>query len=314
MDLKRTLFPYLPLLLTVTVVAALVEFFLLRILLRGGAFAPQGETIDLVFEVLMTVGLVGLAVGGLTSALCLLTIAVLVWRPGPLKGLTVLIVSVLALSALFVLLAESVLLLLYPLVALAMLALLIFLHPRKRSWDFAGAAAAAVAIGTTLYALAATNAASVGWELEYAQEVFSAGEIVVIAVPILFIFGRRWRPWAAAAGIAAGAAFYSVSLSPYVPLVSAWTIYVTYFLPTPVYAVALGALVYCLADMLADSSQRWMGYGLLLVALAGRAFESTYLAQLSLLGAILLILPVAMIVDVYPRWADESQGQPTDLV
>lgn len=313
LDLRRTFTPFLPLLLPVTVVAVLVEFFLLRLLPQGGAFAPQGEVIDLVFEILTAVGLVGLSVAVVTSALALLVIAILVWRPGPLRALTVLILLVLALAALFFLLRESILLLLYPLVAMTMLALLLLLHPRIHSWDFAGAAAAAVSIATTLYALAATNAALIDWDLEYSQQVFNAGEIFVVATPILFVFGRRWSPWAAAAGIAAGLAFYVVSMSPYVPLLEAWTIYVAYFLPTPVYAIAFGALVYCMWNMLTDASQRWMGYGLLMVVLAGRAFENTYLAQLSLLGAVLLILPLAMIVDIYPEWADGSQGQHSNL-
>ncbi len=310
MDLRRNLSPFLPFLVTVTAAAALVEFILLRLLLRGGAFAPAGEIITLAFEILQTVGLIGFYAAAITSGLVLLVVAILIWRPGPRRGLTILILSVLALAALFAILRETILIVLYPFAIMATLALLLLLHPRKRSWDFAGAAAAVVAIGTNLYLLAATNAAGLGWELEYAQEVFDAGEYFAVATPILFILGRRWRPWAAIAGIAAAALFYAFALNPLVPLIVAWTIYLTYFLPIAVYAVALGALVYCLGDMITDPSQRWLGYGLLLVAIAGRLDQTTYLAQLSLLGGLLLILPLAMIVDVFPQWADAPEDRP----
>lgn len=312
-DLRRDLTPYLPLVLTLTVVASLVEFFLLRLLLRAGALAPITDLITIIFQVLLYVGLGGLYVSVLASGLTLGIIAVLLWRPDPRGALTILLLALLVVAASFFVLQSRPLMLVYPFLGMAVLVLLIVMHPRKRSWDFAGALAVVLAIGTTLYLLADTNARSFGWELDYAQEVFSGGEILAVAAPILLVFGRRWRPLAAVAAVAAATGFYVVSSSPFVPLVAAWTVYLTYFLPIPVYAVALAALVYDLGDMLTDPNQRWMGYGLLFVVIGGRLFQTTYLAQLSILGALLLILPLAMIVDVYPRWEDEPQDQHPDL-
>jgi hypothetical protein len=281
---------------TVTVAAALVEFFLLRTLLRMGAFAPPGETIDAIFNLLLTGGLVGFNVAIITSAVAIAIIAALLWRGLLGRVLATLLITLLAVAALLSAFAAPVVLILYQGLAVAAIVTLAVLHPNRRSWDFAGSVAVLAAIVSTLYYQADLNASALGAGLPYASSVFSGGEVAAIAAPLLLLPGRRWRRWAVPVALLAAVAFLMMSSRPFVPLVAAWTVYLTLLLPSPVYAVALGALVYVLWDLLSDPTRRWMGYGLLLVALAGRMFQNTYLAHLSLLGAILMVLPATVIL------------------
>lgn len=286
--------PWLRFLLIIAVSAAVVEFLLLRLLLRGGAFAPPGAVIDQLFDLLLTLGLAALNLAFLAAGVVLALVALLLLRGGTTnKTVALLIWALLAVGLLLPLLLHPMTPLLYHGLSMAVVIPLLLLFPRKRSWDFLAACTIAAALGTTYYFQASLSASAVGFQLPYASEVFSAGEILAISAPLLLLPGRHWRPWFVPLAALPAFAFILASQSVFVSLAAVWTVYFTLFLPVPIYALALGAYTYNLADLLSDQPHRWMGVGLLLIALAGRLFQNTYLAQLSLLGLILFIIPAS---------------------
>ncbi|MFQ5838894.1 MAG: hypothetical protein ACE5HJ_08985 [Thermoplasmata archaeon] len=296
MDLRRTLAFLLPFALALTVTAALLEFFLLRLLLRMGALIPAGETIDRIFGLLMNGGLVSLNVALMAGAVSIAAVALLLRNNILGRSLAALLMALLAMGILLAVLAEPFVPFLYQALGMATLVPLILLHPRKRSWDFLGSCAIVAAIGTTYYYQAALNSSALGLGLPYASSIFSGGEVMAIAAPILLLPDRRWRAWVVPLALLPAIAFLMVSSNTFVPLIATWTVYFTLLLPAPIYAVALGAYIYSVTDLLSTRSQRWMGVGLMLVTLGGRMFQNTYLALLSLLGALLIILPISALV------------------
>ncbi len=296
MEARKALETLLPFILTITVIGALLEFILLRLLLRVGAFAPSGETFNVMFSVLLTGGLAARNVALIAAAVSVASIALLLWRGIIKRSLAAILWSILALGFLLLAFRGPLALLVLQVLGLAALVPLILLHPEKRSWDFVGSCAIVAALASTFYYQADLNASSLGLGLLHAPEVFSGGEILAVAAPILLLPDRRWRWWAAPLAVAAAVIYVMVSSYAFVPLIAVWTVYITLFLPAPVYAVAAGAYVYDLADMLSRRSLRWMGYGLLLVALAGRVFQDTYLSFISLVGVLLIVLPASALV------------------
>lgn len=286
--------PWLRTLVIFAVVAALIEFVLLRLLLRGGAFAPPGAVMNAIFDFLLQVGLAALNFSFLAAGVALALVAFLLLRGGTIrKWVALLIWSLLAVGILLPLLLHSAMPLLYHALSMAIVVPLLLLFPRKRSWDFLAACTIGAALGATYYFQASLSASALGIFLPWSTEIFSVGEILAVTAPFLFLLGRHWRPWLVPLAALPVIIYLLASQSAFVSLVAVWTVYFTLFLPAPIYALALGAYTYDLGDLLYGKPQRWMGIGLLLIALAGRMFQVTYLAQLSLLGLILLVLPAA---------------------
>lgn len=314
MQARKVLAPWLRYLLILAVAASFVEFILLRLLLRGGAFAPPGETIDRLFNILLTAGLAGLNFAFIATGLALALLAFFLLRGrATQRSLAILIWSLLAVGILLPFLLRSILPLVYQGLSIAVLVPLLLLHPRKRSWNFLGACAIAAALGSTYYFQASLNSAALGLSLPHSSTIFSGGELMAVAAPFLLLPGRRWRPWVVPLAALPAIAFIMASQSAIVSLAAVWTVYFTLFLPAPIYALALGAYTYDLADFLRDRPQRWIGVGLLLVGIAGRLFQNTYLAQLSLLGLILFILPASALFlgvreEAEPRASPEASG------
>ncbi len=170
----------------------------------------------------------------------------------------------------------------------------VLLGSGRGTWDIVGAVVLAAAVGTTYYLQAGLALSSLGLDLRFSNGVFGVGEGLAVAAPLLLLPGRRWRPRLLPLALLAGAGFLLASRWDLLPLVAAWTVYFTMFLPAPLYAAALAAYVYDLGDLLRQAP-RWMGFGLLLVALGGRVFQTTYLVQLSLLGLLLFLLPAHLL-------------------
>ncbi len=291
---REAVVPWLRILLISVAAASIVEFVLLRLLLRGGAFAPPGAVIDALFDLLLTVGLAALNFAFLAAGVSLALMAFLLLRGGiTRKSVALLIWFLLALGLLLPLLLHPSVPLLYHGLSMAVVVPLLLLFPRKRSWDFLATCAIAAALGTTYYFQASLSVFAMGVPLPYATEIFSVGEILAVTAPFLLLPGRRWRPWFVPLAALPAIAFVLASQSAFASLAAVWTVYFTLFLPAPIYALALGVYAYDLADLLHDKPQRWMGVGFLLIGIAGRMFQNTYLAQLSLLGLILFILPAS---------------------
>ncbi|MFQ5918550.1 MAG: hypothetical protein ACE5I4_00725 [Thermoplasmata archaeon] len=294
---RETVLPWLRMAILLAVFGALIEFVLLRLLLRGGAFAPPGAILDQLFSLMLTLGLAALNFAFLTTGIALALVAFILFRRGILeRTAALLIVALLAVGLLLPLLSHPTTPLLYQGLLLVLLLPLLLLFPRRRSWDFLAACAIAGALGTTYYFQAGLSGAAIGLQLPYVSEIFSGGEVLAVAAPLLLLPGRGWRPSLVPVAALAAVIFVFVSASAFVSLAAVWTVYFTLFLPMPVYAVALGAATYSLAAFLSDKSTRWMGAGFLLILVAGRMFQSTYLAQISLLGFILFVVAASTLV------------------
>lgn len=312
---RKLLIPSLRFFLVLAIGASLVEFILLRLLLRGGAFAPPGESLDRLFALLMTAGLAGMNFALIAIGVSVALIAILLFgRTVSQSSLAILLWLLIVVGALLPILLTPLATLLYQGLSVGVLGLLLMLHPRKQSWDFLGAVAIVAAVFTTYYYQSSLSLSALGLRIPNPNLVFSGGEVIAVAAPLLLLGGRKWRPWLVPLAALPVVGFMIASSSAIVPLAAAWTVYFTLFLPLPVYAVALGAYAYVLGDTLRTPPQRWMGLGLLLVGLGGRMFQSTYLAQLSLLGALLFILPMAALLEVpepgrQPQAAKRSRSE-----
>ncbi|MFQ5907259.1 MAG: hypothetical protein ACE5JE_00290 [Thermoplasmata archaeon] len=304
---RTAIAPWLHTLVIFAVVASLVEFVLLRLLLRGGAFAPPGAVMNAIFDFLLRVGLAALNFSFVAAGVALALVAFLLLQGGARQKSVALLIAVLLGVGLLLPLLHLALPWLYHALSMAIVIPLLLLFPRKRSWDFLAACTIGAALVATYYFQASLSAPAVGIPLPFATEIFSVGEILAVTAPFLLLLGRHWRPWLVPLAVLPVVIYLLASQSAFVSLVAVWTVYFTLFLPVPIYALALGAYTYDLADLLYDRPRRWMGMGLLLIALAGRMFQVTYLAQLSLLGLILLVLPATAL----GLRSSEPAGSPT---
>lgn len=310
MTWRRRAADLLPFFVSLAVIAAVLEFVFLRLLLRGGGFAPAGEALDRLFALLRTGGLASLTAALLASGVALALVAYLLWRTrGPARVLATLLGLLLLATLLLSVLQRPVVHLAYQLLAMAALGALLYLRRGWRTWDLAAACVLVAAVGTTYYLQASLALASLGVSLPLPNTVFRYGEGLAVAAPLLLLPGRRWRPRLLPLALLPAAAFLLAAQSAMLPLVAAWTLYFTLFLPAPLYAAALAAFVYDLGDLLQEAP-RWMGLGLLLLALGGRVFQTTYLVQLSLLGLLLFLLPAHLLAARAPERTPAADRAP----
>jgi len=148
-------------------------------------------------------------------------------------------------------------------------------------------------------------------------EVYAAGEGLGLTTAVLAAAAFPGRPnrWnvgiPAVAGILVGAWFLVRPELP--PLVAYWSIGFQVSLPVPLYLAALVALLYALANAWSMSMRpRTLGYGLLLLALAGRQLADLYLVQLAIVSLMFLAMPEAVphAADLVGVSADREAAHP----
>lgn len=124
-------------------------------------------------------------------------------------------------------------------------------------------------------------------------EVYVAGEVlgILAAIVAAVVFWRapdRWNVGLAAAGVLL-LALPAILRPEILPLIAYWSFGFRMDLVFPLYLAATGAILFALANAWRSGGpSRYLGYGLLLVVLAGRQIPDFYSVQLAVSGLILL--------------------------
>ncbi len=285
------------------VVVALVEFLLLRLLIRLGPMLPARAEVA------------GLAQGAVFAGTAALNLAVIL----AIAGLFLVAaltphrllagwVALTALAALALKLAPGadVLFIVYSGLALAAMVMVLVVAAARSvtgpdltglkdlsglSFLLAGCFLAATVLGA--YPVVAASAARLDWALPVAPFAPFAGEALAVVVALLTwaAYRPRWSRSAVVVATVLTALFLALALvRPWlVSTLAMWTVTFSLFLPFPVYALALGLFVYGVAALAqGDLDQRRQAYGLVLIALAGLKWDYSYLSLLSILGFMLL--------------------------
>lgn len=261
-----------------TVVFSLMEFFLLRVLLRMGSFLPKSPSLDSFFDFTFSLGLASLNASLAFGFVAMGLFAFAFHRKG-MRAHAFALSLVMALGLLsytsFPLVYVSYQLVL--LLAMGSVAL-----GRKNNW----VTLLSISLVCTFYYQLSLSLAPLGAALPFGADIFSLGEILAVATPILILPSLKRDYVAGSIAALFALAFLAVSKASFIPMFAVWTLYFTMILPSPIYAAAIFAFVYALICLL--QNRRNEGVGLLLVGLGGRMFQNVYLTNLPVLGILML--------------------------
>jgi len=259
-------------LFALAVLAAVVEFLLLRILTRVGEFLPGGAGSD-AMSVALVVGTAALNCAALAA---LATVALTAARLFPWRGWRAWSSAVVLLAALVTVVGsipglsvtES---LRVPLVSAALGAMLI-LFPRSR-------AKLPMRIGLAGFGLVLVAPAIA--EPDRAFGVMIAGGealalAAALAAPLILIRRPTRGDWLIALGAAAIVGAMLAGRPTTAATTAMWSVSLTMWLPAPLYVAASGALALAIAAGRRTAASRNLAFALVLLALAGLRPEATY--------------------------------------
>lgn len=282
------------------VVAALAEFTLVRIFSRMGMILPKTETVFLVYNSLTFLGSASFNFAAVLAVILLLLAAYSMAR-----GLTkigkltaALVAAIIGISILSFLAIDPILSLLYDLTILAIFVLLAkqaFANGNSETRNLLVILVVVTYAFSYYFKIATTLAQSAAATPASARviEMFNLGEAsALLGSVMVFAFalrsGARHR---AGYAVLAGAVTLLFSLAyvgnPWITaIITTWTTGFTLYLPFPAYALALFLFIYGVGMI--SQKERIVAYGLILVFLAGRALQLTYLNLLAVLGVLLV--------------------------
>jgi len=296
--------------------AALIEFLLLRIVIRLGPMLPSSQVVTAAAQVVLFVGTVALNAAVFLTTLAVLIIAGLT-RSNALRSLLV-VVAVLnvirAVSPPGVTPMLDVIFLLHSVVMLAAMvvaAILVVAHPASAGRPQGGQPqglpllrCVMLMLLVALYvALAgptvAASAARLGWQwfnkAMVVPHFLAEALAVLVALMVYFVYrpapSRRALVVALIATVLLGGLWIA---RPHLASAFAqWTVDFATWLPPWLYLLGLACFLYT-AIALARSSEarsRFAAWGLILIALGGLRWDYTYFSGLGLLGFLLLAEP-----------------------
>jgi hypothetical protein len=290
------------------VLAALAELLLLRLLMRLGAVLPGSTTLADLYRALQVIGL---GAANLASLLALGLLGGLAWRwlavagwPARLAGVGLLVAGLLQIGLLLMPATEAGLAVLV-LTSLALAGLLLVIAGRP-GWPVVVPLAMMMA---AVYAAAGQPARPLGIELPAAALGYTLAEVLALLVPLAALAGWwpgwHWRP--ALLGLGLGLLVAVARLfSPWTTgLAAIWTVGFSLFLPAPVYALALGLVVYA-----GLTGRRPAAAGLLLLVLAGLKLDHGDYALLALVGLGLMATPPGLLAVGAGRDGEWASGRP----
>lgn len=261
---------------------SLMEFLLLRILLRMGSFLPKTQALDSFFGFLLSLGLASLNASLAFSSAAIALFAISLHSNGMRREAFVLF-SVISLGFLSYL-SLPIIYASYQIVLLSIFSWVSVGGHEKRVW----VKLLSLSLACTFYYQLALSLSPLGISLPFGVSIFSIGEILAVAAPLFILPSLKKNYLAAAVSFVFSFAFLAVSGAAFVPMFAVWTLYFTMILPSPVYAISLFAFIYSAISM-------WMGerrsgaFGLLLVGIGGRMLQNVYLTHLPVLGVLVLI-------------------------
>jgi len=276
-------------------VAATASFLSLGIVLRAGSAIPSGPAREGAFGAVLVVGVVAY---NFTFLLASVLVAWTAWSTRARNGILAVLVAVLLALTLAPLPASASAL---RSVGLAGIAVYLVAGILSSSPRFAASArqrpprrlTMPMLLGSTLavyVALAVADAlaaASVAGTVRLSGVAELGGIVAACAAP--FGLGCRWdRRAFLLASVAASAFLIAALRTPLVPLIAMWTTSFSLYLPIPLYAVGLAAIVYTLFERVRAEGARGAAAGLWLLVLAGIGLKSTYEVLLVLTGLLLM--------------------------
>jgi len=301
--------------------AALLEFLLLRVLIRFGPMLPPSPAVAQAAQVVLFAGTVALNVGAILTTLAVLVIAGLT-RSRVLCGLliaTVVSTLIRTASPQGITPILDVIFLLYSVLALAAMvagATLAVARPMRagqpqglplRLLHPLMLILLVVIYIALAYSTVMATVARLGWrwaasESSVAPHFIAEGLAVLVALMICFVY-RPERNKRAIAGalIITGllCAFWIVR--PWLAsALTQWTVDVATFLPPWLYLLGLAGFLYTVFGLAlsGEIQLRFAAWGLTLVALGGLRWDYTYFSGLGLVGFFLLAQPWRQTTDV----------------